>query len=788
MTQSRIPDRPALYVVAERFVKEGLSRDGSLFAPGQAVWRTDVIEDFYEHFAVEYDESKRTFEEKLGDQLADVSRDVAQFAGELFFVYCVISVTMKPETKEQLVNFALSRAEGTTEIPRDLRPALKTGMAAPGPGLNQHRFWMVRFFVEFLRAWKRDLTQEKRDLLLRDGWAFREFLFSVKMDRAQTVRAALLHLVHPDLFEPIVSERHKKQIAGAFSVYAPGEPDDDRALYLIREKLTPRFGEQFNYYVPSVRGEWDDEPWRTFIAWAGRFKSWEGFDREERDYKLALAEQLAGVRNALTDGSEWLGLVKEALDAVRKSSLLPWRSVDSLQEWIERDPDVAGEALTILWNEQTPLAGRIDAFVEAAGQAVTRSQARTTAVLLLAIDPRRYPCFAARAVNKGYQLTGFAPPSKTSSPGEKYEHALAFFGRVVSEAEKDGVVLRDLLDAQSVLWTIVKYDADKEPIVHWSSEDKTAFLKFRGKDGPVEDEEESPRLEIEKPHQPGSVEELAHKILIDEGFIRQAVRLLKAKRQIIFYGPPGTGKTFVARKLAQHVAGDSTRVRLVQFHASYTYEDFVEGYRPAKDGGFTLVDGPLKEIAQRARNAPEHTFVLIIDELNRGNAAKVFGELYFLLEYRDEAIRLQYSQEAFSLPANLLIIGTMNTADRSIALIDAALRRRFFFAPFFPDQPPVAGLLKRWLHRENPSLSWVADVVDLANKRMADPHFAIGPSHFMQPDLDEEWVELIWKHSIEPYLEERYFGQPQSVAEFDLATLKSQIISDVSDDADVTHS
>jgi len=275
-----------------------------------------------------------------------------------------------------------------------------------------------------------------------------------------------------------------------------------------------------------------------------------------------------------------------------------------------------------------------------------------------------------------------------------------------------------------------------------------------------------------------SLSALAESLLIERTDLTQVITLLKKKRQLIFYGPPGTGKTFVARRLGQFLAENDNRIEMVQFHPSYAYEDFVEGYRPSiSDGqaGFKLVDGPLKRIADKARRDPDETHVLIIDEVNRGNLAKVFGELYYLLEYRDERISLLYSREFFTLPKNLLIIATMNTADRSIALMDAALRRRFYFIPFFPDEPPIEGLLRRWLQKNKPGLVWVADVVDLANRKLGDRHVAIGPSYFMDTDLTDEWVSLVWKHSIIPYLAEHFFGQEDRLGDFDIAKLRGAI-------------
>jgi MoxR-like ATPase len=270
--------------------------------------------------------------------------------------------------------------------------------------------------------------------------------------------------------------------------------------------------------------------------------------------------------------------------------------------------------------------------------------------------------------------------------------------------------------------------------------------------------------------------------LPSSAWLRRVVWLLRDRRQIIFYGPPGTGKTYVALELAKTLTDDDpTRLEKVQLHPAYAYEDFVEGYRPALVGdrpGFQLVAGPLRNIAERAAADPEERpYVLLIDEINRA-ITKVFGELYFLLEYRSEELTLQYSREAFRMPRNLYIIGTMNSADRSIALLDAALRRRFYFVPFFPDQEPIQDTLRNYLRRHYAAdLDWLADVVALANSQLAQRHLAVGPSYFMRPDLGPDEIELIWKHTVIPYIEEQLFGQEQELERYGLDALKKQLSS-----------
>ncbi|RAS71019.1 5-methylcytosine-specific restriction protein B [Lentzea atacamensis] len=257
------------------------------------------------------------------------------------------------------------------------------------------------------------------------------------------------------------------------------------------------------------------------------------------------------------------------------------------------------------------------------------------------------------------------------------------------------------------------------------------------------------------------VEALAALLHFDQDEVEEIVTLLRHRKQIIFYGPPGTGKTYLARAIAHHIAG-RTATRLVQFHPSYSYEDFFEGFRPHGEGDhatFSLRRGPLRKLAAEASQNPERPYVLIIDEINRANLSKVFGELYFLLEYRDELVDLQYSDVQFRLPDNVFIIGTMNTADRSIALVDAAMRRRFAFVELHPAAPPASRVLERWLAATGRT-DERAELLARLNERIgaSDRDFQIGPSYLMKPDADHN-LDLVWKHSILPLLEEHYYGR-----------------------------
>ncbi|MEU6891137.1 DUF4357 domain-containing protein [Streptomyces sp. NPDC046557] len=289
------------------------------------------------------------------------------------------------------------------------------------------------------------------------------------------------------------------------------------------------------------------------------------------------------------------------------------------------------------------------------------------------------------------------------------------------------------------------------------------------------------RRELELPE---PTDELAAELLVhDTDWLREVRDLLWDDRQLVLYGPPGTGKTYLALKLAEFLGGGPEQVKLVQFHPSYAYEDFFEGFRPQEDPetrevAFRLTAGPLRELADLAsREGNRHLpHFLIIDEINRANLAKVFGELYFLLEYRNKSVRLTYSGDDFALPPNLFVIGTMNTADRSIALVDAAMRRRFAFVELSPRTEPTSGLLRRWLESQKKS-SEPAELLDALNARIDDPDFRIGPSYLMKKGVYRDGgLDRTWRTKILPLLEEHHYGEGIDIEKrYGLAALRRSI-------------
>ena len=290
------------------------------------------------------------------------------------------------------------------------------------------------------------------------------------------------------------------------------------------------------------------------------------------------------------------------------------------------------------------------------------------------------------------------------------------------------------------------------------------------------DEDTLDSEEMQVPLTEYSVENFLSEVYMDRGRYDAIVGLLRAKKNVILQGAPGVGKTFTAKRLAYSMMGvkDASRVMMVQFHQSYSYEDFIEGYRPS-GAGFELVKGAFYSFCKKAADDEENEYFFVIDEINRGNLSKIFGELFMLIENDKRGYKLQllYSREFFYVPRNVHIIGMMNTADRSLAMLDYALRRRFAFVELRPAfdsegfRDYCAGL-------DNPKFKRLVGKVESLNRAIAEDEslgegFCIGHSYFCNMEADsctDAALASIVDYELIPMLKEYWFDESDKVEEW----------------------
>lgn len=303
--------------------------------------------------------------------------------------------------------------------------------------------------------------------------------------------------------------------------------------------------------------------------------------------------------------------------------------------------------------------------------------------------------------------------------------------------------------------------------------DRSGYENFLKVNGIVYQELKSD-LKIDK-------KQIKHEIFIPEPTIKKMLSSLKYKKNVILQGPPGVGKTFIARKLAflSMVYLNPYQVQMIQFHQSYSYEDFIQGYKPEAGGGFKLKNGIFYNFCKIAQADSTHNYFFIIDEINRGNLSKIFGELMMLIEADKRgpefAIPLTYSEdnETFYIPKNLYLIGLMNTADRSLAVVDYALRRRFAFINM---EPVLEGKFTEYLCKQGVPTDLAefisTKITELNEVIENDPNlgkgFVIGHSYFCS-NIDVKnsisWYNQIIENEIGPMLQEYWYDEPTKAVE-----------------------
>ena len=780
-----------MYAAARRWRDESLVGDRSLF-DGRLIAADAAFQELMQFYVNNPDAGAGTFVSKLRVQLADASNDSIQVAAELLYIHALIakSASWTARSKLELINTVGSFGDDrVARVPAELEIALAGGAAKTGLAFSTFRWKMFAYLINVFGSIKQ-LDDTGRRTALSSLQAFRDATASVDTQTVWAQQFALEHLLFPDVAPPIVSPTDRQTIADAFgsagsdiiSVYSHLEPN---VTYGAHSFVSP--------YAWPYRRRWNPiEAEDFYAAWAGRVAQVVDLDADERSYKWERVPHLRAALNDAANGTDPGPALKEALG---NFNIVDYRVTDTFLNWVQADPDGAIRALRELQQDPGPESvDRCLANVPVTDVPGTGARLSLASTILMGCGPEDFPPWRETAAKITQRLTGGTIPEVSATAGEIY---LLFLERL--DAIKEAVLasgfpsfLRDRLDTQGLAWTIASRELQPKS---WSTSELEDYNAWRlGKPNtpqPIPQASSRTASDVEPEKEPSSdgeqssLEQLADTLFLDNqgiSWLEETLEVLERKRQIILQGPPGTGKTYIGLAIARFVAGSRERVTTVQFHPGTSYEDFVQGLRPNPDNPtlFTVVDGPLINLAKKAHDHPDDTFVLLVDEINRGNIPAIFGELYFLLEYRGETVTLMYGGKQ-SLPKNLLIIGTMNTADRSITSLDSALRRRFYIRELRPDQPPVDGSLRRLLQQRAPQLSWLADLLDRANSLIGDRDQYVGPSHFMGAEIDETWARRAWQYSVIPTLHELFYSRPERVEELEFDVLRAAVIGD--DDA-----
>ena len=413
----RVVGAETVYAAAAAWVDRGLRTGDSLFTPGRPIWTTELLDELQRRFLDRPDESEDPFWTKLERQLAGSEPEVHQLMAEILYVYFIVDRRKDSTTVQAQLSEVLGWSGEASAIPPEMVAGLTPGLGRGGQGFHINRPFNVGFIIEFASQWKEQEPVD-RQRLLDDPWAFKAFVMGLHLQSAMLEdsqeapamqRQALLHLVHPDTFEFIMSLNQKNKIARAYeSLLEIPDEDIDRNLQRIRSALEGQHGQGFKFYDKPIRVQWDRsyarDKWVQLIASTQKYMESGDLEALENTYKIEIGQRLAAARaTVLTKSEEWPDLIKHSIR--NSGNLIHHVQKAQFCDWIDEAPDDAHRALSMLWSDgDTDSCERVRAFMDLfSGSVISGVGTRTNiaSVLLMGLDAEQYPPFRDDPVRAG---------------------------------------------------------------------------------------------------------------------------------------------------------------------------------------------------------------------------------------------------------------------------------------------------------------------------------------------------------------------------------------------------